>query len=150
MKLDEIQSGVEPNVNILSLFFLLGMSSLLDIKENKRHPFRSSHLKLSHHVQWTQQAAIQKCEENLAKIKIMYLFYLALIDQGREKISSGLKKISQIWDQNKPCITIAIGPVKPKILGLNCYYFLYISLNMCFGCSQQPSHRDGSFEYIHT
>ena len=138
MKLDEIQSGVEPNVNILSLFFLLGMSSLLDIKENKRHPFRSSHLKLSHHVQWTQQAAIQKYEENLAEIKIMYLFYLALIDQGREKnlirFEKNLTKfeevkffLSQIWDQNKPCITIAIGPVKPKISGLNCYCF-YISV----------------------
>ena len=25
--------------------------------------------------------------------------------------------------------------------------FLSISLNMCFGCSKEPSHRDGSFEY---
>ena len=25
--------------------------------------------------------------------------------------------------------------------------FLPISLNMCFGCSKEPSHRDGSFEY---
>ena len=25
--------------------------------------------------------------------------------------------------------------------------FLLISLNMCFGCSKEPSHRDGSFEY---
>ena len=25
--------------------------------------------------------------------------------------------------------------------------FLSISLNMCFGCSKDPSHRDGSFEY---
>ena len=25
--------------------------------------------------------------------------------------------------------------------------FLCISLNMCFGCSKEPSHRDGSFEY---
>ena len=25
--------------------------------------------------------------------------------------------------------------------------FLSISLNMCFGCSKAPSHRDGSFEY---
>ena len=24
--------------------------------------------------------------------------------------------------------------------------FLSISLNMCFGCSKEPSHRDGSFE----
>ena len=25
--------------------------------------------------------------------------------------------------------------------------FLSISLNMCFGCSKEPSHRDGFFEY---
>ena len=25
--------------------------------------------------------------------------------------------------------------------------FLFISLNMCLGCSKEPSHRDGSFEY---
>ena len=25
--------------------------------------------------------------------------------------------------------------------------FLSIGLNMCFGCSKEPSHRDGSFEY---
>ena len=25
--------------------------------------------------------------------------------------------------------------------------FLPISLNMCFGCSKEPSHLDGSFEY---
>ena len=25
--------------------------------------------------------------------------------------------------------------------------FLSINFNMCFGCSKEPSHRDGSFEY---
>ena len=25
--------------------------------------------------------------------------------------------------------------------------FLSISLNMCYGCLKEPSHRDGSFEY---
>ena len=25
--------------------------------------------------------------------------------------------------------------------------FFSISLNMCFGCSKEPSHLDGSFEY---
>ena len=25
--------------------------------------------------------------------------------------------------------------------------FLFISLNMCFECSKEPSHRDGSFGY---
>ena len=26
-------------------------------------------------------------------------------------------------------------------------FFLSISFNMCFGCSKEPSHRDGPFEY---
>ena len=25
--------------------------------------------------------------------------------------------------------------------------FLFINFNMCFGCSKEPSHRHGSFEY---
>ena len=25
--------------------------------------------------------------------------------------------------------------------------FLPVSFNMCFGCSKEPSHRDGSYEY---
>ena len=25
--------------------------------------------------------------------------------------------------------------------------FIPITLNICFGCSKEPSHRDGSFEY---
>ena len=29
----------------------------------------------------------------------------------------------------------------------NAIIFLSISLNMCFGCSKEPSHRDGSSEY---
>ena len=29
----------------------------------------------------------------------------------------------------------------------NCDFFLSINLNMCFGCSKEPSHWDGSFEY---
>ena len=29
----------------------------------------------------------------------------------------------------------------------NVMNFLSISLNMCLGCSKEPSHRDGSFEY---
>ena len=26
-------------------------------------------------------------------------------------------------------------------------FFLPIDFNICFGCSKEPSHRDGSFEY---
>ena len=27
------------------------------------------------------------------------------------------------------------------------FYYQSISFNMCFGCSKEPSHREGSFEY---
>ena len=41
-----------------------------------------------------------------------------------------------------------IGPVKQKKNQRNiAIIFLSISLNMCFGYSKEPSHRDGSFEY---
>ena len=40
-----------------------------------------------------------------------------------------------------------MGPVKQIFLALNCNYYLTHSLNICFGCPKEPSHRDGSFEY---
>ena len=40
-----------------------------------------------------------------------------------------------------------IGPVKQKKLRKIAIIFLSIRLNICFGCSKEPSHRDGSFEY---
>ena len=40
-----------------------------------------------------------------------------------------------------------IGLVKQKFQRKIVIIFLYISLNMCFGCSKEPSHRDGSYEY---
>ena len=42
---------------------------------------------------------------------------------------------------------MVIGPVNPKKLRKIAIIFLSISLNMCFGCSKEPSHRDGSFEF---
>ena len=39
-----------------------------------------------------------------------------------------------------------IGPVKQSFL-LKMIIVLSISLNMCFGCLKEPSHRDGSVEY---
>ena len=44
---------------------------------------------------------------------------------------------------NEDCM----GPVKQKIKRKIEIIFLSISLNMCFGCSNEPSRRDGSFEY---
>ena len=42
---------------------------------------------------------------------------------------------------------VSIGPVKQKNLPKIVIFFLSISLNICFGCSKEPSHRDGSLEY---
>ena len=41
-----------------------------------------------------------------------------------------------------------IGPVKHKNQSKIVISFLSISLNMCFGCSKEPSHWDGSFECL--
>ena len=40
-----------------------------------------------------------------------------------------------------------IGPVKQTIKLKIAIIFLPISLNICFECSKEPSHRDDSFEY---
>ena len=40
-----------------------------------------------------------------------------------------------------------IGPAKQNISAKMAIIFLPASLNICFGCSKEPSHRDGSFEY---
>ena len=42
---------------------------------------------------------------------------------------------------------VGIGQVKQKHQGKIAIIFLSISCNMCFGCSKEQSHRDGSFEY---
>ena len=38
-------------------------------------------------------------------------------------------------------------PVSKFLSEKNVIIFLNISLNMCFGCSKEPSQRDGSFDY---
>ena len=40
-----------------------------------------------------------------------------------------------------------IGTVKQFFERKIAIILVSISLNMCFGCSKEPSHRDGSFEY---
>ena len=42
---------------------------------------------------------------------------------------------------------MAFGQLSKIVEGIITIIFLSISLNMCFGCSKEPSHRDGSFEY---
>ena len=44
-------------------------------------------------------------------------------------------------------LLLYIGPVKQTFSRKMAIIFFLISLNMCFGCSKEPSHRDGSFEY---
>ena len=39
------------------------------------------------------------------------------------------------------------GHVAYQIKGNDACSNMVASLNMCFGCSKEPSHRDGSFEY---
>ena len=39
------------------------------------------------------------------------------------------------------------GLDRKKIPPKNVFFFLPISFNICFGCSKEPSHWDGSFEY---
>ena len=40
-----------------------------------------------------------------------------------------------------------IGPVKQAFERKIVIIFLSIRLNMCFGCSKEPSHRDSTFDY---
>ena len=37
--------------------------------------------------------------------------------------------------------------INKKFQNKNVNIFIPISLNICFGCSKEPSHLDGSFEY---
>ena len=52
-------------------------------------------------------------------------------------------QIKEQFDLDQHCI----GPVKHKNMCKIAIIFLSISLNMCFGCSKELSHQDGSFEY---
>ena len=44
-------------------------------------------------------------------------------------------------------MVLFIGLDKHNYWAQNCKYFLPISFNICFGCLDEPSHWDGSFEY---
>ena len=46
-----------------------------------------------------------------------------------------------------PMLSTAKGQLSKNNLRKIAIIFFSISLNMCFGCSKEPSHRDGSFEY---
>ena len=56
-------------------------------------------------------------------------------------------KVKTEWCRVKSWKHSCIWPVKQNLLGKIAIIFLSISLNMCFECSKEGSHRDGSFEY---
>ena len=45
------------------------------------------------------------------------------------------------------CVDDNEGYISTKSMRKIAIIFLSISLNMCFRCSREPSHRDGSFEH---
>ena len=51
------------------------------------------------------------------------------------------------FSEQMKIIKLNIGPAKQRYSAKVAIIFLSISLNLCFGCSKEPSHRDGSFEY---
>ena len=70
---------------------------------------------------------------------ILILLYVAIwigLKRGCTKVMT----LSLLADGEVPS---DINPDKEIILII----FLPINLNMCYGCSKEPSHRDGSFEY---
>ena len=56
-------------------------------------------------------------------------------------VMSGLQRISIVY------LGFSLGSESTKKVLKIAIIFLSISLNMCFGCSKEPSYRDGSFEY---
>ena len=59
---------------------------------------------------------------------------------GKKKIAILRSNILLVW-------TFDIGPVKKKIKRKIVIIFLSINLNICFGCSKEPSFWDHSIEY---
>ena len=61
----------------------------------------------------------------------------------------GLRKMDTIFMKNFIGLSnwISYVVINKKIGCKIVNIFLSISLNMCFGCSKEPSHRDGSFEH---
>ena len=61
----------------------------------------------------------------------------------------GLRKMDTIFMKHFICLSnwISYVMINKKLGCKNVNIFLSISFNMCFGCSQEPSHGDGSFEY---
>ena len=58
-----------------------------------------------------------------------------------------VKTVSLLGDKSY-YLFYGIGPDKCELLCVKIMnIFLVISLNMCFGCSKEASHRDRSFEY---
>ena len=55
---------------------------------------------------------------------------------------------SIVFDRVEKIIFIqCVNKINKIFEGIIVNIFLSISVNICFGCSKEPSHRDGSFEY---
>ena len=62
------------------------------------------------------------------------------------ELMGGSRKFRQVGPENV-FLTINTGLDKQRFSAKNVNIFLPTSLNICFGCSKEPSHLDGSLEY---
>ena len=62
------------------------------------------------------------------------------------ELTSNTATRKMVEKAKKVCV-FDIAPDKQGFFGCKIVIFLSISFNMCFGCSKEPSHRDGSLEY---
>ena len=61
---------------------------------------------------------------------------------------SCLKYVQYIQDMFYPATRTQSSSYAQYLIIQFLVFSLSIDLNMCFGCSKEPSHRDGSFEYL--
>ena len=66
---------------------------------------------------------------------------MTIIENGRKRVEGYLNFPTYILT------LISIGLDKQIFECKIVNFFLLISFNICCGCSKEPSHRDGSFEY---
>ena len=76
--------------------------------------------------------------KNIHIFKLIFFIYLNLFPALLNKDTCCSKRRQ---------LTISIGWDKQFLCAKRCIIFLSISFNICFGCSKESSHRDGSFEY---
>ena len=57
------------------------------------------------------------------------------------------RDFAQVFVHNCRKLLSDISPVSKLFTHKNEFIFQAISFNTCYGCSKEPSHGDGSFEY---